>query len=408
MPRYDILFKEITSIIENDYAGYEEKKEKHHPRFYVHAVGQAYKDRRLNELLFLQYMSQYLITLQDYHLHLQLNDSETYTSGTLGFMTRRVDEYLYVTEVNEEERLQVGDVILEINGKSPKYHRDHIVQNIFGSDISYDENFNGLLKMANHMKVRHVDGSEEVLEIKKYKPTTVKTNTISTVGHQEVLTINHLDETAVNLLQQVKNKNIVIDLRHCLDGDMESVFAYVNQISQKEVSLKELMKEEGFYTNFTTRNCEYKCKELEYLFSHVEDEYQPMVQEMIDDYKSKSGQGWLYDASLDIENDEVIGGNSKFNVTFLVDCYTANAGEWLVYLARKVCDCKVVGRSTSGMFNYSNEVSVFYDEKFLFQYPMSKRKEVYESHECKGIEPDTCIPFTVEECTSDILLNQVI
>lgn len=410
MPNYDVIYKKILSNIEIDYAGYQEKKDLHHPRFFLHAIGQAYKDRVLNEVLFLQYINQYLRTMQDYNLNFQMKTIDGYRPGTIGFRARRYGESLYVSDVYEENRLNIGDEIVTINGKTPKYHRDHIVHNIFGSEIPENENFTGLLKMASVMEVKHVDGTIQKMKIGRYDVNRQPVNNVLFTDGTPVIRIDHFDESIDVLCNEIgDSKSLIVDLRHSDGGSLDAVYELLSYIMDRDTPVSELMKNEGYYTNYTEINCEYKRVELENIRKTVTEEEKQIIDEMLAELQANSGKGLIYEEDEAIHSNAILAhkGNVE-KVVILCDCYTSDEAELLIRLAMKYPNVVTVGRETSGKYNYMNEVSVVFDSTFVFQYPMSKRKEVEETHIVRGIIPDINVPFTPEECHTDCMQQKAI
>ena len=119
---YQQLFKEIVSILRRDYAGKDLMGDHFAPRYYTQAIGQAWNDNTLDDLLFLRYVSQMLACIGDHNLQLTLCPSHEYTPRSPGFYTRRYGDDLYVPSVTAETELPVGHPITAINRGPPSNH----------------------------------------------------------------------------------------------------------------------------------------------------------------------------------------------------------------------------------------------------------------------------------------------
>ena len=107
----------------------------------------------------------------------------------------------------------------------------------------------------------------------------------------------------------------------------------------------------------------------------------------------------------------MVGGRGNFcKVILLTDVTCAYAGETFVSLCRKSPRTEALGRPTGGSIDYCNPVSVSFDGRFVFTYPMSKTQAAAEGRGLsgRGLAPDLYIPWSEQECTEDKLLQEAL
>ena len=94
----------------------------------------------------------------------------------------------------------------------------------------------------------------------------------------------------------------------------------------------------------------------------------------------------------------------------LSDTWCEYAGETFIRLCKKSPRVTVLGRPTMGNIDYCNPVSILYEGRFTFTYPMSKTKAAMEGRGLsgKGVPVDVYVPWTPAECTEDILLAKAL
>ena len=84
--RFDELFGEIVDILRHDWAGRERFSAGFDPRYYNTAVGQAWRDGKLDDLLFLRFQAHDIINGQigDIHFSYELGKQKLHFSYELG------------------------------------------------------------------------------------------------------------------------------------------------------------------------------------------------------------------------------------------------------------------------------------------------------------------------------------
>lgn len=130
----DRVLKAVMAALENDYAGMPEKALLNDTKQWLTAFGEAWKAGRLDDALFVSYLTQYLATFQDPNLALLVSDVCPCQPWSCGFSVRRFGDELYVTEVREDERFTVGDALVLLNRSIPDKHLDYAIGNPVNGD----------------------------------------------------------------------------------------------------------------------------------------------------------------------------------------------------------------------------------------------------------------------------------
>lgn len=370
--RFDELFEEIAAILRSDWAGFPMAGDRLDLKYYNQAVGQAWRDGKLDELLFLRYMSQMLACTGDRHLRLFMRPSDTYAPWSPGFFARRYENALYVTAAGEETRLAPGDRIDRINGGTPEEHRRRIQKDFFYSAEPEREDWRGLLKMAEHIDVTRADGSSERLALGKYP-------------------VQDGPAPAPRVLTAAGGT--VIDLRNLPDLDEDALYALMPLVCREDTPLSALT-DTALFVNYTRRNCLVKAAALRGL-----DGAEPFIAELAE----KAGKGLLAE---DAGDDTVIPGEAKGRVAVLTDTWTRGGAETLA-LAAKRAGAYLIGRPTLGTLDLCGDVSLRLDERYTLTWPTAVTKAALDGNGVfgRGVTPDRYIPFTPAECREDILLR---
>lgn len=399
--RYDLLLKDMIFTIKEDYAGHGELWPDYQPSFFVSACGTQHHHNRMTDLLFLQYASQMLASTGDRNLRLSLAPGPEYAPTHPGFLARRYGDCLIVTHVLQDCGLTPGDSILAINGASPAKLRENLQKNFFYSDLPEREIWLGLLKMADHMVVRHQNGQEEDLPLAKFQgrigPAPEKLFVQGGTGYfAPELGANVPDMTPLTGCDK-----LILDLRRCSGQNYDLIPKILDYVLPQAQDAREALPRETILTNYTAKNCVclwYPYEE--YMKAQGED---PDIREYVEYIKSMSGKGWVEET--DDRWSEVtgqLGGKGQRQVVVLTDTWTENAGEALAELAAKQPNVTTLGRPTMGSLDYLNPVSKALDEDYVFTYPISKRKTLMKG---QGLPVDKYVPFTPEEATEDVILK---
>lgn len=419
--RYDEIFRDITASICRDYAGYEEKKERHDAGYFRTACAKEESAGTLNDRRFAQLMEQYLAAFEDRNLQFCLAGKEGEEDFTRGFEVRSYQGNLYVSRVEQETRLRPGDRIITMNMVPPALHKKRMRKNVLGGGTEEREHWEPFVRMTEHCMVKHADGTDENLTLRQY-PANQKLPRLGgrLIGRDTLyLELPHFaSEEAVEKLLAAKEKSLnrcrylILDLRRNLGGMEQAFVPLLDYIFPEQVLLRDLYDEKGLYTNNTVTNCTRKAQMFEAYLASADAATRPLVEDIIRELKEKSGQGMIWEPDEELLEDEtLVGGKGNFErIIILSDIGCEYAGETFIELCRKSPRVLVIGRPTMGDIDYCNPVSVLYNGKFTFTYPMSKTKAAAEGRgvSTKGVPVDICIPWTPAECVRDVLLEQAL
>ena len=370
--RFDELFGEIVAILRRDYAGAELIGDRFDPRYYNTAIGQAWHDERLDELLFLRYIRQMLSCTGDRHLRFRLVPSESYVPSQPGFSTRRYGDSLYVTALSGETRLALGDRITAINGASPARHRQIIQKNFFYADTPEREDWGLLLSMADHIDVERADGTALQLGLQSYPLPE--------------------DASPAPTVRELPGARI-IDLRKTADLDDDALLELLPLVCREDTPLSALV-DSDIFVNYTRLNCLVKSAVLRELDG---------TEEYLDELREKSGRGYLPESD---DDGTVIPGRASGTVLVLTDTETAFGAETLA-LAAKRAGATLIGRPTLGTIDLCGDVSCALDERYILTWPTAVTRSAREGNGVlgRGVAPDRYIPWTPEEFSRDVVLD---
>ena len=409
------LLNDLFLTIRNDYAGWDAKQKRHNPSPFVTMLGQAYYDRRMSSLLVLQAVSQYCAGLRDRNLKFELND-ENYVPFSRGFMVRRCAGGMFVDAVTQEQRLRPGDEVLAINRTAP----DRIVKNLpnplLAADEPEREQWNGYLKLASDITVRHADGTTEMLELDRYPVEPDAAPSLRELAPGALLlnpgTLN--DAAALDAFVAVHAdaldhcERLVLDLRTARGDDEEALLPLLPYIIAKDCTAAEAFGDRRIRTNYTKMNCTRLLHMLAPYLVDEDPELRQMAQSLTAYYRDQSGKGWVDEVEeLPIAPETILHCRGPEKVVVLTDTWCEQEAERLAQLAKQQGRATLLGRPTMGTLDYTNPVLVEYDE-FSFTYPISRTAASLEGHgiDERGVQPDTYVPWTAEECTRDRLVER--
>ena len=389
----DRVLKAVMAALENDYAGMPEKALLNDTKQWLTAFGEAWKAGRLDDALFVSYLTQYLATFQDPNLALLVSDVCPCQPWSCGFSVRRFGDELYVTEVREDERFTVGDALVLLNRSIPDKHLDYAIGNPVNGDDPDRQLWDDLVSRCAHVLVRHADGTEEDVAVRRFRRSQV-----APMGLPGALPDGAIVERGDAVVVDLRRVPRVLD-----DASCDRVLA---ALLPERLSIADLMGDEAVFTNYTADNCAIRRSQLETLRKGASACERAWVDEEIERIGSLEGAGMVREVERD---DRVAGGaNAGRPVVLLTDVTTSAAGERIVQVARAAAEqglveVHVVGRATSGAIDYVNPLAVSFDEFYTFVYPMSKSEAAArgEGVSGRGVEPDVAVPFTPDECRED-------
>jgi len=390
------IFKDIQKVLQNDYAGYLEKKLSNHPELYT--ISNDMSERTFEETI-----QDYLLDFRDGHLWFYSKKSEI---PHVGFSVRRYKDTLYVTESPQENRIMVGDKIVEIDcedvDKLALKYRKRLEE-----ELPERQRWNSVIRRSKVVCVeRNGERFEMPLvryEAKSYKPChdfkqiNNETVYIKITDFAEEEPIQRLLEDNRGVLE--RTKNLIIDVRVNHGGNDSFYFPLLNYIFDCKINFSDLFNsDEVMYTNYTERNCRLWTQELEnYLKQELNKDTIEMLNKEISLFKKNQDKGLV---EVTEDDDFVINGRENpTNVYVLSDCYCGSSGDTFVANVKKSPKVTVVGRATMGIMDYFNVVTIDYGD-YEFGYGISKMNGNY-SINGKGVEPHIYIPWTPEHINED-------
>ena len=399
---YQQLFREIVTILRRDYAGKDIMDDRFYPRYYTQAIGQAWNDSRLDDLLFLRYVSQMLACIGDRNLRLELRPSDDYIPSGPGFFTRRYEDALYITAVTGESELCVGDRILAINGGTPAKHKALIQKDFFRGSVPEREDWNGLLKMADFIDILRPDGTKAQVMLKHHPlAAPVLTPACEPMETGTVyLRPGPFDGTwsAAEFLKEHAGtlsdaSALILDLRNGRGEAEEEILPLLPYLCREDTALSQLL-DDTIVVNHSRLNCILKAAALADI---------PEAQEYIRELTAKAGTGFTAES---LGEDEFLSAQASASVVVLTDTWCRDAAETLVLAAQRAGVSRI-GRPTLGTIRTCAPVSFELDDRYTLTWPTALSSEAYENRSIRseGIQPDVYIPWTPEECTRDLVLE---
>lgn len=403
---YQQLFREIVTILRRDYAGKDLMEDRFFPRYYTQAIGQAWNDSKLDDLLFLRYVSQMLACIGDRQLRLELRPSEEYTPSSPGFYTRRWGEDLYVTAVTGEARLTPGDRITAVNGGSPAKQKSLIQKDFFRGSVPEREDWSGLLRMADFVDVTHPDGTEERLFLQKHPPCPPALTPAFAMLDESTAWLRPapFDGTwdADAFLEEhraavASARALILDVRNGRGTEEDCIYPLLPLLCREETDLADLLDGSAVVLN-TRLNCILKAAALRGVPDG--ERYIALLARRVD-----TGFG---EESFDIGGS--LEAMAPETVVVLTDTWCRDSAETLA-LAAKRAGVHIIGRPTLGTLHTLAPVSCELSEGWVLTWPTALtpgtagKGSLYPDG---GVEPDEYIPWSPGECTRDILLERAL
>lgn len=423
------IVRAVWDIIENDYAGQPECAPRNSAQQWIAPFVAAEQEGALDDELLMQYLTQYLAGFQDPSLSIEASDKANYKAMTCGFSVRRYEDELYVIDVREDDRLAAGDAVVLLDGRTSDEYLAGLVNNPVNGDDPERQLWEGVLARCALLHVRHADGSEEDVPVKRFprpsfaaslRPPTVEVYEDAGPNGDEravVITAHHfVDASVLQAMQQhfedlQQADRVIIDVRDVEEGMIGNAFGLMALFFNREVNLKDLMGQEIVYTRYTERNARLRAMRLARLMAMSDEAGKAWVQAEIDHVAACAGQGFVKEAEF--EEDMLFPPAPEGQKTLLLtDVRTSGSGERLVSIAQRAAaqgcgKVRCVGRATRGSLDYSNLLAVGLSEKFSLVYPMAKTEAAHEGRGTlgRGLAPDVYVPFTPAECVQDVVLQ---
>lgn len=397
------IFMDIQKIVSEDYAGYIDKKHLQHPEEYRITNDMSEQD-------FEETIEDYLLDFNDGHLWFASKKAEV---PYLGFTVRRYEDALYVTSALREKNLLVGDKITLIDDIGIS-KLGIIYKKRLEDEIPERQNWNAVLIKAETIQVERNNASFDITlasydrppRVPEYSFKQIDSNTayIKLTDFAQEAPIKKILQDNQKALE--KSKHLIVDVRVNHGGNDSFYLALLDYMFDKTVSFNELFAgEESMLTNYTERNHQLWIPELkDYLTQQLNDETRAMLEEEIELFERNRNKGLV--KVLDDSDFLINGRSTPENVYVLSDYFCGSSGDTFVANAKRSPKVTVVGRSTMGIIDYFNVVTVDYGD-YEFVYSISKMNQKYTTNG-KGISPDIYIPWTPAHLTEDKDLTYIL
>ncbi len=223
-------------------------------------------------------------------------------------------------------------------------------------------------------------------------------------GTAAVLAVGNLDSSEAAALlegrrQEVERaERLVIDLRDCQGGIEQAAYPLLDWLFDDPCDLAGLVGTQRVLTNYTQGSCKARIEQFGRLKGLIEAQGGADTTSWLDQgiqaAQDNAGKGYV-EESLTPAELPIQAAPKGQRVYLLTSGRTCDAAEWLALVAHKSGRVTQVGSATRGSLDYSNPVSVVFDGRFIFTYPMTKTCEAAQGKGIrgKGVAPDvTCEP----------------
>lgn len=402
------VFDTIVDIMHHDYAGFEDKKGWDEPEAIRERLVALIESGGLTRPVFEELVNDYLLYFQDDHNALRSVKQDA-PPQSVGFQVRHYENLLYVEKVNQEQRIEKGTRISEIDGVPVNTIAD-LNRRLLKSSIPEREWWENVLLKAKQVTVVDNLGKSATLVLKSYdnprKPSNYQFEMIEGVA---VFHFNDfLDNKQMEKLLETHRSEIdsasqwIIDVRECRGGSDSVYFPLLDGIFQPDPEINS----DDMNHLVTERNYVNRMRS----FAAFNDTDDPFIQAFIKQMDLYRGKGFVtFDFSEFEEDFPLKGSTHPSRIIVITDKFCGSSGEEFVLTCRQSEKVTVIGRPTRGVLDYSNQaIEHFEEEEYDFVYATSRSERVERGTgiDFKGITPDQYIPWTPEHLKRDVDLEQ--
>ena len=409
----EAIFKEIVQIMYNDYAGYKDKLGWDRPEYFIEKIR---GNVQLSHEAFKQIIDEYLLDFNDRHIHFVAKNTGSEQAKNRGFKVRRFEDRLYVTEIDSEDRLEPGMSFSSLGGYSiPELKERH--HRLLNENHPERENWMPILMLYNEGEIAEDNGSWKLpfrlYEKKQYVPTY----SVEERDGVAFITMTDFANPDAIVKMMAENKELldttnqwIIDVRVNYGGSDSSYHPMIPYVMPEEgVELAD--SEQIMLFNCTEASADRILPELEEALTNTEDEQARWILNVFKrEWVRNRGKGFVKFDFDDIVSDTFVKGTKNpSSVIVLADVYCGSAGDSFVDLVKKSSKVTVIGRATMGLNDYSNLVSMKWEEGFELMYPTSCLSlEEGQGMTGVGIVPHIHIPWTPEHIKEDLDMKKAI
>lgn len=402
------------------------------------SLAKASRETNANPELFIACVRQFLSTADARTCHVSCSDP-AYTESDLGFKTQRHGDFLYVTEVSQEERLAPGMRIVAVGRSTVPFLLKDTAQEVFWGRNTDREDWDLALRMFDDIDVFPGDGHVMRIDLRRY-PAQARPATMACERRERacILTVDSLEDgqATTRLLEEAHEKlagaeRLIVDVRHCTGkADDASYLALLPYLCDRDTEAREVFGDVEVRTIYSKPNTELLLAGLDRARGHLAADAGALeeVDSLATDIRAKADEvlaakrrvTGLQERRAVSELPEVVP--SRFNAgqevhvaadapreaVLLVGPQTGVGAERLAEATMGMEKVRLVGRATPGATDYANYVTRTYpDIQASFTYPISRTVANCEKrgYARTGLPLDLHVPWAPEECSRDLVLE---
>lgn len=426
--RLDQVALSVLDALARDYAGMPECDDGN-GQAWARLFEKAGRARQLYDRNLWQHLQRRLACLHDANLCFLTGPNASYTPQTCGFETRRLGDRLLVTRAGKAVWLQPGDAIVAVNQCSLDEKAAQGLGDPFEGVPAERQDWSLLLAEASRLQIRRADGSEKTYKVRLFPASSAPLDDAQAAPAFSLLAdgaaylrVDQFDDDAAtreltaHAEEARRAPRLVIDLRRCTGGSEANAYGLLDWLFDADTNLDQVQEPETVLTNYTEANCarrEQQIAQLRLLATARPEAVDPSELSWLDEnlaiVRANRGRGFV-EETVQPGSRPILAAPAGQRVALLTDTTTADAAEWLARVAGKSPRVIRVGRATAGNLDYSNPLSISFEDRFVFVYPMSKTKAASQGKGIRGhgIQPDVPVPFTQKECFEDTVLARAL
>jgi C-terminal processing protease CtpA/Prc len=406
------IFEEVVSIMHNDYAGVEEKKDWDKPDFYRQIIQEAMFANAIDDSIFYDYVFNYLADFRDDHV---LFRHKFYNYQKIGFYVRRYNDALYVTKItNDQIKIKKGMKIIRIDNLDLSFYENKY-SSYFKNRANERQIWQFVLQRANRVTIsdleeeREISVEKNVCLINPINPYEIKLldNNLVYMRFEDFNNPDQIyDLINANRLLLENSDYWVIDVRFNSGGSDNAYTPLLPYLFNQD---ERIFNEDVFFL-MSERNCQLRLEILEEFIA--KGSQKPETKKMIDDYIKYIRDNWGRGFVKYTDESAIVFKKDYFKpkkVVILTDVFCSSSGDQFVYDCRQSKKVHVIGRPTLGVIDYSNLARISLNDSFELWYPTSKTANVMRNSFLEdGVKPDTYIAWNPKHINQDVDLIEAI
>jgi len=415
----DSIFKEIVQIMHHDYSGFKDKKDWDNPNYFLQKIKDLKVSNKLTKESFTELVKDYLLDFKDQHVYFLQNDSVKTRKKEYGFQVRRYDDRLYVTKVSSENRLKCGMFFKSLEGLTvPELVELH--KRLLFEESAERENWTPIFSLYNYGEIEDLNGNQSLFQFNIYeKSLYYPTYSVSSLTENllQMTITDFMDSEAItNMLKENQillesTEHWIIDVRTNYGGSDASFYPLLSYLMPEEgVNLED--PEDKMLFNCTNENTERQLIELDRDIENTQDKQTLLfLNVMRKEWERNKGKGLVEFNFEELFPTTIFKGKKIPNkIVILTDCMCGSSGDSFVEICKQSSKVTVIGRPTKGLNDYTNLVSMKWNNEFELMYPTSRLSRIDKGNGMSGIgiQPNIYIPWSPKHLEDDIDLKTAI